>query len=325
MSHLALGFLGKQQSESCDRSLSSSRMMLMIRLLVFINLLLLTTPVFAVHVFSLPNVESDVIGFVQTVYTKPGDTLKKVAERYSLGIDELTDANQHLRTKSMLQPWTAVLLPTSYILPPGDRQGIVINISEMRLYYYLDNENTVITAPVSIGREGWETPLTESIISEKKQDPAWRPPQSIREYTKSHGFILPEIMPPGPNNPLGQYALRLGVTSYMIHGTNEPTTIGLRISSGCIRMYPLDIEELYYNVPVGTKVRIINEPYKAGWHNGQLFLEAHKPIDNGAESNYQSNRDYRKVILAKNPSAAIDWQFVSHIIQQQYGYPQALF
>ena len=153
----------------------------------------------------------------------------------------------------------------------------------MRLYYYPEptpgEPAEVQTYPVSIGRMDWATPLGETKLVSKQKDPPWRPPESIRAEHEADGDPLPRVVPPGPDNPLGRYAMRLGLPGYLIHGTNKAYGVGMRVSHGCIRMLPEDIEKLYPQVPVGTPVRIINQPAKAGWYGGKLFLELHPPLD----------------------------------------------
>jgi L,D-transpeptidase ErfK/SrfK len=153
----------------------------------------------------------------------------------------------------------------------------------MRLYYFPPPEPgippAVQTYPVSIGRMDWATPLGETKLVRKDRDPAWYPPESIREEHAAQGDPLPRVVPPGPDNPLGKYALRLEIPGYLIHGTNKAFGVGMRVSHGCIRMLPEDIAELFARIPVGTPVRIINQPVKAGWYGGDLYLEVHPPLE----------------------------------------------
>jgi L,D-transpeptidase ErfK/SrfK len=133
--------------------------------------------------------------------------------------------------------------------------------------------------PVAIGRQGWETPVTETSLVAKQRDPAWYPPESIRREHAAEGDPLPRVVPPGPDNPLGRHALRLGIPGYLIHGTNKAFGVGMRVSHGCIRMLPEDVEALFEHIPVGTRVRIINQPVKVGWQGGLLYLEVHPPLE----------------------------------------------
>ncbi len=280
----------------------------------------------AAETYMLPAPGDDVVGAMQEAHVEPGDTLSRIAQRYGIGLTALMRANPNINPRR-LKIWQKVKIPTAYVLPPYERKGIIINLSEMRLYYFPPHENVVITAPIAIGREGWETPLTTTRIIEKKKHPSWFVPKSIRAASAQKGRYLPEVVPPGPENPLGDYALRLGLQSYLIHGTNNPMSIGRRISSGCIRMYPEDIEYLFYEVQVGTPVRIINEPYKVGWFNGKLYVEAHTPIDNGFDASEAVQRNYHRIIKETigHYDFPLQWNKIQHVIEQHRGYPQRIF
>lgn len=228
--------------------------------------------------FTLPPESESVVGQVQYITASNEDTLADIARRYNVGRNELILANPGV------DPWlppegTRIVLPTRYVLPNAAREGVVLNVPEMRLYYYPAPKNgeppQVITYPISIGRGDWETPLGSTSIIAKTENPAWIPPDSIREEHAADGDPLPARVPPGPDNPLGQFALRLGLPGYLIHGTNKPYGIGMRVTHGCVRLYPEDIEVLFGEVPEGTLVQIVHQPYKLGWHLGKLYLEAH--------------------------------------------------
>jgi len=245
--------------------------------------LLLCSPGAAVaEKFLLPGPEGDMIGEMRSATVAEGQTLLDIARDNDLGYQEIVRANPDL------DPWlppvgAKVVLPTRYILPSATRTGIVVNLAEMRLYYFLPDKKSagirVFTYPLGIGQEGWSTPTGPSSITEKIKDPAWTVPESIRAAHSAEGRgDLPTVVPPGPDNPLGQYALRLENSRYLIHGTNKPYGVGRRISHGCIRMYPEDIEELFPLVPVGTRVMIIDQPYKVGRDSDALYIEAHVPI-----------------------------------------------
>ncbi|WP_078485956.1 L,D-transpeptidase family protein [Solemya velesiana gill symbiont] len=227
--------------------------------------------------FPLPENGNDLVGETRTVKTVYEDTFSDIARLHDLGYLDLTDANPEV------DPWlpgegTEIILPTRFILPPEPREGIVINLAELRLYYYPKGESRVITHPLGIGREGWSTPTGTGRVIRKQANPTWYPPESIRAEHATDGDPLPAAVKPGPDNPLGKYALYLSLTGYLIHGTHKPYGVGMRVSHGCIRLYPEDIDRLFSQVPVGTPVRIINEPYKAGWKDGQLYVEAHPPL-----------------------------------------------
>lgn len=225
---------------------------------------------------------NDVVGELQVIRSRYEDTFVDIARAYDLGYDELVDANPGV------DPWlpgagTRIVLPTQFVLPEGPREGLVLNIGAKRIYYFpkpaAGETPVVITHPVGIGREGWSTPIGTTKVVSKVKDPVWTVPASIRKEHAAAGDPLPARVPPGPDNPLGAYALRLGFPSYLIHGTNKPSGIGMRVSHGCIQMFPEDIEELFQQVSVGTPVRIVNQPQMLGWHNGNLYLEVHPALE----------------------------------------------
>jgi len=237
-------------------------------------------------VFPLPPPGSDLVGEVITVRARAEDTLLDIARRHDLGYNEIIAANPGV-DPWLPEPGREIVVPARFVLPSAPREGIVINLAEMRLYYFpppqRDGAGVVMTFPIGIGREGWGTPLGKTRIVEKKRDPAWVVPESIRRERAAQGDPLPPVVPPGPDNPLGRFALRLGMPGYLIHGTNKPFGVGRRISHGCIRMYPEDIEVLFEEVEPGTPVRIVDQPYKLGREGNALYLEAHEPIgDHGA-------------------------------------------
>jgi L,D-transpeptidase ErfK/SrfK len=208
--------------------------------------------------------------------------LLDIARRHGLGYEDIVRANP------AVDPWlpgdgTRVVLPTRFVLPPGPRSGIVLNLAEYRMYYFPQPESgkpaVVMTWPMSIGRMDWATPLGTTRIVAKVKRPTWYPPQSVRKEHEADGRPLPRTVPPGPDNPLGEFAMRLGLPGYLIHGTNRPAGVGMRVTHGCIRMFPEDIEFLFGHVAVDTPVRIINEPVKLGWQGDQLIMEVHRTLD----------------------------------------------
>lgn len=240
-----------------------------------------TTPLVSEEFFTPDDPSDSVIGDITFTSARRSDTLLDIARAFDLGHDQIIQANPGLN-RWLPPPGADVLLPRRYILPPGPRKGIVINLAELRLYFFPPNSNTVFTYPVSIGDLDWRTPLGTTIIVSKERDPAWFPPESIRAEHFDEGEELPTMIPGGaPDNPLGQYALKLGIKGYLIHGTDERRSfgIGMRVSHGCIRMYPEDIEELFELVKVRTPVRIIDEPIVVGWRDDDLFLAVHRPLD----------------------------------------------
>jgi len=227
--------------------------------------------------FPMPLPGNDVVGEISSITSRYEDTLSDIARANDLGFLEISEANPGV------DPWLPgegleIILPTRFLLPPVPRKGIVINLAELRLYYYPKGENRVITYPLGIGREGWGTPTGETRVTGKRPNPTWTPPESIRLEHLEMGDPLPKIVPPGPDNPLGEYAIYLAMSGYLLHGTNKPFGVGMRVSHGCIRLYPEDIKKLFPRIPVGTRVRIINEPYKLGWIGERLYIEAHQPL-----------------------------------------------
>jgi L,D-transpeptidase ErfK/SrfK len=201
------------------------------------------------------------IGKTEHIRSKTGDSLLDIAQEYGIGAYEIVVANPKL-SKKKLKPDLKVTIPSQFILPKSvPREGLVLNLAEMRAYFYHPDGQYVSTYPIGIGRQGWSTPLGETIVISKKKDPSWRPPPSIHREAERNGKTLPLIVPAGPNNPLGKYALRLGIGGILIHGTNRPDSVGLRSSHGCIRMYANDIEELFLLVAPNTLVRLIYEPH----------------------------------------------------------------
>ena len=240
-------------------------------------------------IYPLPADGSSVVGqngSMQTVYE---DTLPDIAHRFSLGYYEIIRANPGVDVW-LPGAGTKVVLPGKRILPAGPREGLVVNLPEHRLYYYPKprghEKRVVITFPVSIGKMDWRTPLGETRVIAKIRNPSWYPPKSIRKEHEQNGDPIPAVIGPGPDNPLGDFALRLaaGKGEYMIHGTNNPTAVGMAVTHGCIRMYPEDVAALFAQVPVGTRVRLVNEPVKVAWVDGELLLEAHPPVDAEGQS-----------------------------------------
>lgn len=236
------------------------------------------------EMFSLPPANSDLIGEIRHIRAAHEDTLIDIARLYSVGQDEIVMANP---TVDRWLPGIGadVLIPRQFILPEAPRTGIVVNIPEMRLFYYpaagKNIPTSVITYPISIGRMDWRTPLGVTRVVQKVKDPTWTPPKSIKIEHARDGDFLPDVVAAGPMNPLGRFALKLGVSGYLIHGTgiDKAFGIGMRVTHGCIRMYPEDIEKLFGQVGVGTSVNLVNQPIKMGWLGDTLYVEVHQPLD----------------------------------------------
>ena len=232
--------------------------------------------------FTLPGSLDEVVGSPTSVAASREDTLLDIARRYDIGQEEILLANPSV-DRWLPKDGAKVTLPTAYILPRAERKGLVLNVPEMRLYYYppraFGERGLVQTYPVSIGRMDWATPLGITRIVEKIKDPSWRPPDSITAERAADGEKLPNVVPPGPDNPLGKFALRLGLPGYLIHSTNKPYGVGMRVTHGCVRMYPEDMESLYPLISVGTQVTIVNQPIKLGWLGDVLYIEIHAPLE----------------------------------------------
>jgi L,D-transpeptidase ErfK/SrfK len=277
-------------------------------------------------VYPLPKNENPVVGGDQTVETVYEDTLYDLARKFSLGSEEL------IRVNPGVDPWlpgagTTLVIPNTHILPPGPREGIIVNLPEHRLYYYPKPKRgempQVITYPVSIGKMDWRTPLGLTHVIQKIKNPVWYPPESVRKEHLAAGDPLPPKVPSGPDNPLGLFAMRLaaGNGTYLIHGTNNPIAVGLAVTHGCIRMYPSDVEALFPLVPVGTPVRLINEPLKVAWVDGELLLEAHPPVDAEGQS-FEPDLDQFADLLQKAVGAntvAIHWDYAREVLQKANG------
>lgn len=234
----------------------------------------------------LPPLDNQLVGQPATDVVREGETLGEVARRNNIGHVEIRLANPGL--DFWLPPVGArVDIPGVHILPDAARRGIVLNVPEMRLYYFPSGPkgeppDRVVTHPVSIGRQDWQTPLGETRVVARVRSPAWVPPESIHKEAVERGRPLPAVVPPGPDNPLGDHALRLAVPGYLIHGTNRPAGVGMRVTHGCIRLYPEDIETLFESVSVGTPVTIVNQPVKLGWMADLLYIEVHPPLEEDA-------------------------------------------
>lgn len=273
--------------------------------------------------FPLPPAPNAIVGHVRQVPAQEGDTLGLIGQREDIGYVEMAEANPGVDPDRVLGQGSGVNVPSSYVLPNAPRRGIVINLAELRLYYFPQGRGVVITYPVGIGREGWETPEGVTRIGSKEKDPIWYPTDAVRADAASQGYYLPKSVPAGPDNPLGRYSMRIASTTYLIHSTNKPEGVGRRSSAGCMRMYPQDAEFLFKHVAVGTPVYIVNQPYKAGWQGDKLYLEAHMPLQ---EQQVNDGSDSAPLVhevlrVARQRDYKIDWEAVRKVAENQSGLP----
>jgi L,D-transpeptidase ErfK/SrfK len=272
----------------------------------------------------------DVVGEIQIVRAVYEDTFVDIARAYGLGYDELVAANPGV------DPWlpgegVPIILPTRFVLPSAAREGVVLNVAAKRLFYYPAGEEgdlpIVETYPVGIGRAGWQTPTGNTTVVSKARDPVWFVPRSVREEHLAAGDPLPKQVPPGPDNPLGAHVLALGIPGYLIHGTNKPAGVGMRVSHGCVRLYPDNIEHLFERVEIGSRVQIVNQPFLLGWQDGDLLLEAHALLA-------EDNRDWFGSLMARAKSSLVNYSGgkvvldetrIKTIAEAQRGFPVSVF
>lgn len=296
--------------------------------IAFLLVPLVAAPAFAAS-YPLPPAGESLVGALGRAQTAEEDTLVDVARRHRLGYEELVLANPGV-DRWLPGEGTTVLLPTRFILPDAPRAGIVVNLAEFRLYYYPKAAKrgaapVVQTYAVSAGRDDWQTPeaaLTR--VSRRLENPAWYPPRTIRDEHAAEGRALPAVVPPGPDNPLGPLALKLAIPGgYFIHGTSKPFGIGMKVTHGCLRLYPEDMQELFRIVPEGTPVRVVNQPYKFAWKGGVLYVEAHPASAEGAppQSAFYLLQEALGRALQAHPEYDVDWSWVEALALQPRGVP----
>ncbi|MFI3186872.1 MAG: L,D-transpeptidase family protein [Methylococcaceae bacterium] len=274
------------------------------------------------HEFELPDGEN-MVGTIAVIDTRDNDALPDIARHFGLGYNDISIAN------STVSPWTPqpgsrVLLPSQFILPESPHKGITLNLANMRLFYYPNKQqDKVYTYPVGIGRQGWNTPMGLTRIVAKDDHPVWTVPESIHREHAEKGDSLPKVVGAGPDNPLGLYAMRLGIPGYLIHGTNKPYGIGMQISHGCVQLYPEDIEVLFKKTTVGMPVRILHQPYLTAWQQDMLYLEAHEPLPKWAKDKAKLKKQVVQQLhkLSDQKNVAVDWEKVERIIQRADGIP----
>lgn len=265
--------------------------------------------------YPLPPVGSRLIGQNQTYTIQEGDNkLQDIARRFNTAAQLILETNNTIAPVNPA-PGTVIAIPSQMLLPDTPREGIVVNLAELRLYYFPPGENRVEVYPLGIGQLGLETPVSTTRVSQKIPNPTWTPTAGIRARSLAQGIKLPPVVPAGPNNPLGRFALRLGIGNgeYLIHGTSAPDSVGLRVSSGCMRMNAPDIKALFEQVRVGTRVQIINEPVKFAMEpDGRRYIEVHRPLAQQEGENPQTvaishSADFATFVAqAGNDKALID-------------------
>jgi L,D-transpeptidase ErfK/SrfK len=281
--------------------------------------------------YVLPTNGDNVIGVNTTAVAAHEDTLFDVARRNGVGYEEILAANPDV------DPWlpgegTEILIPGRFILPDAPREGIVVNLPEHRLYYYppakKGEPRVVRTYPISTGKMDWKTPIGVTKIVSKQARPNWYPPESVLKEHEERGDPLPKVVPPGPDNPLGEYAMRLGIPggAYLIHGTNKPAGVGMQVTHGCIRMYPEDIAELFSLVPVNAKVNLVDQTTKVGWQRGTLYVERHAPLEGTDDPTHSDPAEMTALVTlaASGHSVNIDWAGAERAFLQATGVPVPL-
>ena len=266
----------------------------------------------------------DVLGRLAIISLNGGDTLPDIARHFSLGINTVSAANPEVDVW-VPRAGESIVLPLSFILPEARRKGIVINLAAMRLFYFKSNGSThaVSTYPIGVGTDERPTPEGGMYITRKQYRPTWHVPASIAADHDKKGDRLPAQVPPGPLNPLGEYALYLSASGYLVHGTNKPASIGLRATNGCIRLYPEDIKRLFDATPVKTPVNIVNQPYLVGRRDGIVYLEAHAPLDESGT--VELKKIYAKLKkIEQKTGHALDWYKIKKMVAEARGIPVAV-
>ena len=288
---------------------------------VSVILFFLSAHTFAAE-YNLPANNEALIGQINLTSAATGDNVVIVAQKFDVGFNAIANANPHLVMERRFPEGAHVQVPTQHLLPNLPRRGIVINLPEMRMYYYPAGSNQVFTYPIGIGKIGKTIPIKMTTIVRKTKNPTWTPPQDIREFNLEKGIVLPRIMPAGPDNPLGPYAIYTGLQSYLIHSTPFPESIGTRASFGCIRMYESDIQSFFPSVKNGIPVAIVNSPVKVGWQDDQLYVEAHEPLQEHPSTDATLAGMIHLVANAANgPTTLVDWQMIDYLAKNKDGVP----
>ena len=286
-------------------------------------LLLVSTQVFATA-YTLPPSNASLIGQMEYISAALGDNVVNIAKRYDIGFNAMENANPYISMKRGFTPGVPLVIATQHLLPNETREGIVINLPEMRMYYYVGN-GQVLTYPIGIGKIGKTIPITRTAITRKTKNPVWIPPEDIRQFNLEQGIVLPKVMPPGPDNPLGPYAIYMKIPTYLIHSTIFPESVGTRASFGCIRMYETDIEDFFPSIKSGIPVVITNKPIKLGWENERLYIEAHEPLEEHNSDDVTIHGIVHHIAsTTQHQPMLVDWQLVSYIAAEKDGIPHEI-
>ena len=267
----------------------------------------------------------DVIGRLAIIRLEEGDTLPDIARHFSLGIHAISAANPGVDVW-VPEAGERVILPLRFILPDAPRNGIVVNLAAMRLFRYKEDGTSmwVTTYPIGVGTSERPTPTGTMHVARKAVRPTWHVPASIAREHRMKGDILPAAVPPGPENPLGEYALYLSKSGYLIHGTNKPASIGLSATNGCLRLYPENVKVLFEDTPVDTPVLIVHQPYLLGQRNGVLYLEAHSPLEESGALEWEKLHETLRAI-EKKAGRRMDWKTVQEVKTAVRGIPVPIF
>lgn len=283
---------------------------------------LLSSNVFATA-YHLPSPNDSLIGSIQQLSAGSGDSVITIQQKYDIGYNAVENANPQLNLRRGFQKGEMIEIPTQHLLPNAARKGIVINLPEMRLYYFPEGSHQVFTYPIGIGKIGKTIPITDTYITKKTVNPTWTPPEDIREFNLQQGIVLPQVMPPGPDNPLGPYAIYMKIPTYLIHSTIFPESVGTRASFGCIRMYESDIKSFFPSIEKGIPVIISNSPVKVGWEENRLFAEVHPGLEEHGDAYENSLPGMVHTITQQSISqpTLVDWQMVSYLVEERDGLP----
>lgn len=276
--------------------------------------------------YPVPPQNQAIIGQIHYDTSGYSDSVTKVQEKYDVGYNAIEKANPHINLAKGLRYGSTIKVPSQHLLPNQAREGIIVNLPEMRMYYFIPGTSKVATYPIGIGKIGKTIPIQSAVITRKAENPTWTPPEDIREFNLAQGVVLPQVMPPGPDNPLGPYAIYMSVPTYLIHSTIFPESVGKRASFGCIRMFESDIKAFFPSINSGIPVQIINSPIKVAWQDNHLYMESHPPLEehNKAYDASLPGAVSQIINLTKNQDTLVDWQGVAFMEKERDGLPHEM-